>query len=179
MKHLYALLPTFILLLFSCTNNALQAELDELQAQTELEKQNLALVEKFISTWNAREYEKNDEFLAPQFKIYLPSNEEEPMAMEAYAEWFGNLFQNFPDLRFTIIESFASGDKVCIRWELGATLPGADPADPASGNKLVMSAIEIYTVEDGMIVEERAEEDALGLQMQLGYTMIPPEAAEQ
>ena len=179
MKKQYVLLPIFLFILFSCTNNALQAELDELKAQTELEEQNLALVEKFIGTWNAREYEMNDEYLAPQFKIYLPSNEEEPMAMEAYEEWFGNLFQNFPDLHFDIRESFASGDKVCIRWELGATLPGADPADPASGNILIMSAIEIYTVEDGMIVEERAEEDALGLQMQLAYTLVPPKTADQ
>jgi len=161
------LLPIFLLFLFSCTNPEVQAELDGLQAQSELEQQNQALVEKFIGTWNAEEYEMNDEFLAPQFKLYLPSNEEEPMAMEAYEEWFGRLFQTFPDLRFTIMESFASVDKVCIRWELEATKPGADPADPDPGNKLSMSAIEIYTVKEGKIVEERAAAHRFGLVVQV------------
>jgi len=163
--------------LLSCHNHEAAAELDELKARAELEQENLALVEKFIGTWNAREFEMNDEFLDPQFKIYLPSNVEEPMSMEAYEEWFKNLFQNFPDLQFNIKESFASGDKVCIRWELVCTLPGADPADPDPGNKLTGSAIEIYTVKDGKIVEERADEDALGIQLQLGYTLVPPGAA--
>lgn len=172
MKKALILLPIFFICLFGCTNREVQAELDTLNAQSELEQQNLALVEKFIGTWNAEEYEMNDEFLAPQFKLYLPSNVEDPMAMEAYEEWFGRLFQNFPDLQFSILESFASGDRVCIRWELAATKTGADPDDPDPGNLLIMSAIEIYTVKDGKIVEERAEEDALGLQLQLGYQLV-------
>jgi len=178
MMKLYVLLTIFLFVLFTCTDPEVQAELDAMKARSDLEQQNRALVEKFIGTWNAEEYEMNDEYLAPQFKLYLPSNEEEPMAMEAYEEWFGRLFQNFPDLRFNIIESFATVDKVCIRWELEATKPGADPADPDPGNLLSMSAIEIYTVKEGKIVEERAEEDALGLQLQLGYTLVPPGAAE-
>jgi predicted ester cyclase len=173
----YLLVPIFLLFLFSCTNKEVQAELDALKARSDLEQQNLDLVERFIGTWNARDYEMNDEFLAPDFKIYLPSNVEEPMSMEDYEKWFGGLFQNFPDLQFNIMESFASGDKVCIRWELEATLPGADPAVPDPGNKLTGTAIEIYTVKDGMIVEERAEEDALGVQLQLGFTLVPPDAA--
>ena len=177
MKKTILFVPIFLCFIFSCTNPEVQAELDALKAQAELEQQNLELVERFIGTWNARDYEMNDEFLAPEFKIYLPSNTEEPMSMEAYEEWFGGLFQNFPDLQFNIIESFASGYKVCIRWELAATKTGADPDDPNPGNKLIMSAIEIYTVKDGKIVEERAEEDALGLQLQLGFTLVPPGAA--
>ena len=178
MKKSIVLLPLFLFFLFSCHDHETVAELDELKARAELEQQNLALVEKFIGTWNAEEYEMNDEFLAPEFKIYLPSNEVEPMEMEAYEEWYQNIFQNFPDIRYNIMESFASGDKVCIRWELMATLPGADPADPDPGTKLTGSAIEIYTVKDGKIVEERADTDALGIQLQLGFTLVPPDAAE-
>lgn len=178
MNKTLALLPILLFFVFGCHNHEAEAELDKLNAQLELEEKNLGLVEKFIGTWNAREFEMNDEFLAPQFKIYIPSNVEEPMSMEAYEEWFGGLFQNFPDLQFNIIESFASGDKVCIRWELVCTLPGADPLDQDPGNKLTGSAIEIYTVKDGKIIEERAEEDALGIQLQLGFTLVPPGVAE-
>ena len=177
MKKLIVLLPIFLFFLFSCANQEVQAELDELKAQSELEQQNLALVEKFIGAWNAQDIESFDEILDPQFKLYLPSTTEEPMSLDAYKEWFKGLIQGFPDIHYEIRDIFSAGDQVCLWWVLDATLPGVDPAGPDAGKKISGSAIEIYTVNDGKIVEEKTEIDELGIQQQLGYKLVPSDSA--
>jgi len=43
---------------------------------------------------------------------------------------------------------------------------------PASGRKVSVSAIEIFRVGNGKILEERTEMDALGLMQQLGLVTL-------
>jgi len=175
MKRSLFLLPFLVFIIVSCQNKETLAELDELKAQTELEKQNLALLGKYIEAWNAYDIQLLDEFLDPQFQIYIPSNSENPMSLEQHKEWLDGIFQAYPDIHYDIQDIFVYKDKVCIRWTCTATYQGVDPDDPAAGKKIVASAIETYKVEDGKIVEERSEMDALGVNQQLGYTMVMTE----
>jgi len=172
MKRLFVLVPLSLLILVSCQNKETLAELDELKAQTELEKQNLALLGKYIEAWNAQDIQLLDEFLDPQFQLYIPSNSEDPMSLEQFKGWFDGIFQVYPDIQYDIQDIFVYKDKVCIRWTCTATYQGVDPDDPTTGKKIVASAIETYKVENGKIVEERSETDALGLNQQLGYTLV-------
>ena len=171
MKILFVLVPLSLLILVSCQNKETLAELDELKAQTELEKQNLALLGKYIEAWNAQDIQLLDEFLDPQFQIYVPSNSENPLSLEQHKEWIGGIFQAFPDSHYDIQDIFCEGDRVCIRWTYTATQQGDYMGIPASGKKVVGSAIEIFRVENGKIVEERSEMDAMGLMQQLGFVL--------
>jgi predicted ester cyclase len=173
MKKIYVLLPIFLFFLLSCHNHETVAELDELKAQAELEQQNQALVEKFIGMWNSRDIEGFDEILDPRFKVYIPSTTDEPMSLDAYKEWTIRLIQRFPDIHYEIRDIFAAGDQVCIWWVVHATLPGADADGPDAGKKVSGGAIEIYTVKDEKIIEERNEMDELGIQQQMGYKLVP------
>ena len=177
MNRLYLLLLS-LFLFFGCQNQEALTELDELKARAELEQQNQALVEKLIGMWNSQDSESFDEILDPEFKLYIPSTSDEPRSLDDYKEWIGGLFRRFPDMQYEIRDIFAAGDKVCVWWVLETTLQGADPEGPDAARKISGSAIEIYTVKDGKIIEERNEMDELGIQQQMGFILVPSEATE-
>jgi steroid delta-isomerase-like uncharacterized protein len=171
MKRLIVLLPLSLLIMFSCQNKETLAALDEVKAQVELEKQNLFLIAKYIEAWNTFDTQVFDDLLDPQFKIYVPSNSETSISLEQHKEWIDGIFQAFPDVHYDIQDIFAYKDKVCLRWTCTATYLGDDPDKPATGKQILGSAIEIYTVENGKIMEERSEMDALGWNLQLGFEL--------
>jgi len=170
MKKLIVL-PFILFLLVSCQDKEALAELENLRAKTALEEQNKALVEQYIEAWNAQDMQLINEFLDPQFKIFIPSNSQEPMALEQYKGWFQNILQGFPDIHYHIQDMVADGDKVSIRWDCHASLPVNNPDEPVTDKQILGSAIEIYMIQDGKIVEERSEMDALGWNQQMGYSL--------
>ncbi len=171
MKKLLVLLPFFLFIIFSCQNKETQAKLDEVNAKTELEKQNKALIEKYIEAWNTQDFKVIDECLSPQIKVYVPSNAEDPMSLELFKEWLHGILQPFPDSHYDIRDIFCEGDRICVRWAYTASHQGDYMGLPPSGMKVQGSAIEIFRVENGKIVEERSEMDAMGLVMQLGFEL--------
>lgn len=173
MKRFIVVLPCILLLLVSCQDKEAQAELNELKALTELEEQNKALVKKYIEAWNSLEIQVLEEYLDPGFKVYIPSNSGEPMSLEQFKGWMEVIFQGFPDSHYDIQDIFCEGDLVCIRWTYTATQQGDYMGVPATGKKVVGSAIEIFRVENGKIVEERSEMDAMGMMLQLGFVLSP------
>ncbi len=173
MKKLFVLVPLSLLILVSCQDKEALAELNELKALTELEEQNKALIEKYIEAWNSFDIQVLDEYLDASFKAYIPSNSNEPMSQEQFKGWVEGIFQPFPDSHYEIQDIFCEGDRVCIRWTYTATQQGDYMGVPASGKKVEGSAIEIFRVENGKIVEERSEMDALGMMIQLGLVLSP------
>jgi len=171
MKKLFVL-PFILLFLVSCQDKETLAELEDLKAKTEIEEQNKALVEKYIEAWNARDMQVLDEILDPQFKIYIPSNSSSPMSLGQHKAWIDGIFQGFPDVHYHIQDLVAEGDKVSLRWDCHATIPGNTPDEPPSDKQILGSAIEIYRIVDGKIVEERSEMDGLGWNIQMGYTLV-------
>ena len=171
MKRLLVLLPLSLLIMVSCQDKETLAELDKVKAQVELEKQNLVLIGKYIEALNVKDVQLLDEFLDPQFKIYVPSNSENPLSLDQHKEWIEGIMQAFPDIHWDIQDIFAYKDKVCLRWTCTATYLGDDPDNPATGKQILGSAIEIFKVENGKILEERSEMDALGWNLQLGFEL--------
>jgi predicted ester cyclase len=83
------------------------------------------------------------------------------------------LFLAFPDLRFTIDDLIAEGDKVVTRWTLRGTQRGEFMGLPPTGNPVSWSGIKITRVVEDKIVEDGVEQDTLGLMRQLAGTMPP------
>ena len=81
----------------------------------------------------------------------------------------------FPDLRLTVEDQIAEGDKVVTRWTATGTQEGDLPGLPASGNKTTVTGIGIDRFEDGKIVEAWNNWDTLGMMQQLGA--VPAGAA--
>ena len=80
--------------------------------------------------------------------------------------WFRNAF---PDLRCTVEEQVAEGDRVVSRWTLRGTHEGDFFGVAPTGNRVEFTGIQIDRFdESGKIVEERAEFDLLGAMRQMG-----------
>lgn len=133
-----------------------------------LEEQNIALVEKFIGAWNTKDLLVIDELIDPQYKCYLPSDNPNPMSAEQFKGWYETIFQAFPDVHYDIKEIFADGNKVVVRWVFTGTHEDDFQGIPATGKRIEVSAIEIVQVQNGRIMEERAETDGTSWNKQLG-----------
>jgi steroid delta-isomerase-like uncharacterized protein len=81
----------------------------------------------------------------------------------------------FPDMRWTIEEQIAEGDKVVTRFEWTGTHRGPFMGIPATGRPVNVWGIVIDRLQNGKIKDTRILMDTLGLMMQLG--VIPPPQA--
>jgi steroid delta-isomerase-like uncharacterized protein len=84
----------------------------------------------------------------------------------------------FPDLKFTIEDAIAEGDKVVVRNTITGTQKGDWLGIAATGKPFTMTSIDILRMKNGKAVEHWGSEDDLGMLAQLGVTTLPaPPAA--
>ncbi|MGW7514496.1 ester cyclase [Streptomyces sp. NPDC054796] len=83
----------------------------------------------------------------------------------------------FPDLRVTVAEVLADGDKVICRWTFAGTQTGDLPDVPATGRKFSVEGITVDRHEDGKLAESWSAWDALGFFTQIGAN--PPTVSER
>jgi len=81
----------------------------------------------------------------------------------------------FPDWRVYIIDIFAEGNRVVVRWNGHVTHQGLFHGIPPTGKQITVCGINIYTVEDGEVAEEWEHMDSLGMLQQLGILPQPQE----
>ena len=73
----------------------------------------------------------------------------------------------FPDLRHTIKDLIAEGDRVVLRAQDRATHQGVYKGIPATGRSVVFETIAIYRITDGKIAEVWQQMDGQALMKQL------------
>ena len=81
----------------------------------------------------------------------------------------------FPDLRFTIEDMIAEGDKVATCWRAAGTHQGELMGIAPTGKRVEVIGMIVSRFAGGKIVEDLEVMDTLGLLQQLGAI---PEAAE-
>ena len=79
----------------------------------------------------------------------------------------------FPDLRFTIDEQIAEGDKVVTRWTAHGTHQGELVGIPATGKSSTVSGIVVDRFVNGKIAESWGIFDQFGMMQQLGVIPTP------
>ena len=79
----------------------------------------------------------------------------------------------FPDIRVTIHDTLAEGDKVVIRATASGTHMGELMGIPATGRRIAVDEIHIVRCVDGKVVEHWGVEDSLGMMRQLGLAGPP------
>ena len=79
----------------------------------------------------------------------------------------------FPDAHFAIEDLLAEGDKVVLRATVSGTHEGALHGVPPTQKKIQFSAMRIYRIADGKIVQTHVIADTLGLLQQLGVIPTP------
>ncbi len=89
------------------------------------------------------------------------------------AKQFAAIFRRaFPDLRTTVEDQIAEGDKVVTRWMARGTHEGEFVGIAPTGNQVEITGITISRIANGKVAEDWTEYDALGMMEQLG--VVPP-----
>jgi predicted ester cyclase len=130
----------------------------------------------FEALWNAKDGDQLERFIAPNYRGF--EVETVITGLEGYKEHFLTLTGAFPDVVITIQSILAEQDLVSARYVVEATHRGDFAGIPPTGNRVVVTAQSVARIENGLIVEEHANPDSLGLLRQLGITSpsvtVPP-----
>jgi steroid delta-isomerase-like uncharacterized protein len=88
--------------------------------------------------------------------------------------FFGSMFRAFPDFEMVVADMVAYGNKAAVRWSATGTFTGEAKFQglSATGASVDISGLDLLTIEDGLIVENRAYTDSSELARQLGA--MPP-----
>lgn len=95
-------------------------------------------------------------------------------APEGYFEWFGAMFRAFPDFAMRVEDVVAGEEKVAVRWSVTGTFTGEGRFEglAATGARIETEGLDLLTVRDGLIRENRAYTNATEMARQLGA--MPP-----
>jgi predicted ester cyclase len=177
MKKYLRVVPLVLLFCFSfaCQDKAARAELQQLKAQAEAEKQNETALRRMLEEADKDNYAFWSEICAPDYQGRFPSNAK-PMSLEEHIQAQKSGRTAFPDFRHTIEDIFAKGDKAVFRATLRGTHQGSFMGIPPTGKSFEYTAIGIARFRNGKIVEMWIDADFIGLMQQLGMELKPIEA---
>src|SRR5215208_6449007 len=110
--------------------------------------------------------------------IVMHEPDEDVRGIEGLKQFVSMIRSALPDLRITLEEDIAEGDKVVSRWGAQGTHQGELMGIAPTGNEIAITGITIHRIEDGKIVEEWENWDALGLMQQIGAVPSPEEQTQ-
>jgi predicted ester cyclase len=100
-----------------------------------------------------------------------------PPGVEGYRQTVVSLVEGFPDIRFTIEDIMAEGEKVIVRWNWKGTHTGAFRGIAASNKAISNDAIVIYEFKNGKAIRSWLQADRLGVLQQIG--IVPTNFAKK
>jgi predicted ester cyclase len=131
-------------------------------------EENKALIRRFYEeVFNQRNLAALDDFYAPDHIDHtLPPGL--PVGPEGTKQAIAIMRAGFPDLRVSIEDMIAEGDKVVVRFTTRGTQRGMLGAISPSGKQVAVPTIEIIRMAEGKIAEDWGLDDRLGMLQQLG-----------
>ena len=132
---------------------------------------NKAIALRLIEVFNSRRLDVLEDVLHPEFRgrgisAFPPEGPEVgPGARRKLYEMF---YQAIPDARAEVLEVVAEGDKVVLVDRFGGTHRGEFFGRPGTGDRIEWTAIHIYTIRDGKVLEDAVMTDSLAIMQQLG-----------
>ena len=115
-----------------------------------------------------------DELVSPDVVHHFNSSPQPIIGLEANKEFNASLFQGFPDIKQTIEDVVAEGDKVMYRTTMEGTHTGEFLGIPPTGKSGKINDFTLLRIANNQIVEWWYECNLLELMKQLG---LMPDAA--
>jgi steroid delta-isomerase-like uncharacterized protein len=131
-----------------------------------------ALVEKLVDTWSSGILANLEQLVAPDISLYYPSMPAPMRGLEEYKGFVTWLHKTFAEIEIDIEELIVGDKKVVARWRQRCLHQGRFQGVPATGKPLTWTGVSVFGIREGKVVDERGEEDLLGVMWQLG--IIPP-----
>jgi len=122
------------------------------------------------------------EVFAPDYVGHDPTMPKEIRGPDEFKQFVRMYRTAFPDLKLTVEEQIAEGDRVVTRFTARGTHRGELMGIPPTGNKVAITGISIDRMVNGKSVESWTNYDALSMLQQLGVMARPsaqPAAASQ
>jgi steroid delta-isomerase-like uncharacterized protein len=96
------------------------------------------------------------------------------VAPDGVREYFGGLYEAFPDFTLEIVEMTTSRNRTAVRWLARGTFagPGTFQGFVPNGAKIEIEGCDVLTVADGLIQHNDAYVDSGAIARQLGF--LPP-----
>jgi steroid delta-isomerase-like uncharacterized protein len=136
---------------------------------------NKAILRAYVETiFNQKQVDRADELVAADYVDHAALPGQAPGLEGAKKKWAMYL-AGIPDLRVTIEEMVAEGDKVGVRRSYEGTHRGELLGVPPTGKQVRIGGISIFRLAGGKIAEHWEQLDRLALMQQLG--VIPAPAA--
>ena len=136
-------------------------------AQTEpmTNDDNKALVRRFISEiFEQGRVEVVDELCADDFIGHTWGE----IDRDGLRQTMGRVAKSLADVRFTVEDEIAEGDRVAVRVTASARQVGEIAGQPASGRSYTIGEIHIFRLRDGKVTEHWHQYDQLARMKQLG-----------
>jgi steroid delta-isomerase-like uncharacterized protein len=98
--------------------------------------------------------------------------------VDGYRQAMAPLFSAFPDIRTTIVQMVAEGDRVAVLWQASGTHQGSFFGVEPTGKPIQIYGITIERIYDGLRREGWSCPDMMGLMQQIGAVPAPGGAPE-
>jgi predicted ester cyclase len=133
---------------------------------------NKETIRRFVEEVNKGNFDALDEILASDVKDHQPLPPGLPSGLAGLKAFFNAQRTAFPDLKVTIDDITADGDKVWDRLTVRATNTGPFMGMPPTGKRVTFEVFDISRFAGGKVVEHWGVADNLGMMQQLG--VVPP-----
>jgi steroid delta-isomerase-like uncharacterized protein len=137
-------------------------------------EENKALVRRFFEAFFGNDAGAFEE-VTSQVVVYHTAPPGLSPGVQGYRELMAMYHGAFPDLRLTIDDMIAEGDKVVTRFTGRGTHRGDFMGIAPTGKQAAAGGISIIRVAGGKVTEEWDQLDILGLLQQLGAIPAPGE----
>jgi steroid delta-isomerase-like uncharacterized protein len=131
-------------------------------------EENKAIARRFIRVWDTDDPSILDELAAPDIYVSYPILPGPIQGAGPFKEVLAGVRAGLPDIKIEVGNLIAEGDFVVAPWTISGTHLGDLMGIPPSGKRVTWDGITIYRIEDGKVVDERGEENGLGLLRQIG-----------
>ena len=129
---------------------------------------NKALVRRYVAlVLNGHRLDMLDGLVSSNYKRYV-SPIAAPLDLQGQKQRLAGFFAAFPDLRCTIEDLIAEGDRIAYRLKCPGTHQGTFLGIPPTGKQIVAQVSESARVESGKLIEHWGGPDLLNVLQQLG-----------
>jgi steroid delta-isomerase-like uncharacterized protein len=177
MKHLLALLAISSVLLSSCMKKDTGASESSLKGDSTKLK-NIEGYRAVNDMFNSGKYDSLDKYIDANIADHQMMPGQKP-GLAGLKEDMTNFRAAFPELKFTINEIMADGDKVWALSTMSGTHSGAPfMGMPANGKSFSAQGVDIVRITNGKAVEHWGFYDHMKMMTDLGMPMGAPPAGD-
>jgi steroid delta-isomerase-like uncharacterized protein len=119
----------------------------------------------FEEVWNKGRRDAISELLSPEGVLHEGGSDS--VGPGGFYPFFDRMKNTLSDIRVTVHDAIAEGDRLCVRWSCTATHTGPGLGVPATGKPIDVTGITIFRVAGGKVVEGWQNWDMLGTMQQI------------